>query len=67
MAVGYGSRFGSVCRCPNRYARNIVLANMRKPTGTATPIPILLEVESLEKAVEARALGIELGVGTSVA
>ena len=39
---------------------------MRKPTGTATPIPILLEVGSPEKPAEGRALGPELDVRNSV-
>lgn len=39
---------------------------MRNPTGTATPIPILLEVGRLEDAAKCFALGPELGVGNSV-
>ena len=63
MAIGYRSRFGSVrcLRCPNRYARNIVIANMRQPTGMATPIPVLVELGSPEKAAEGLALNLAFG------
>lgn len=43
-----------------------MLANMRTPTGMATPIPILLEVGSPEEVAEGLALGPEFGVGDSV-
>ena len=68
MAVGYCSRFGFVrcLRCPNRYARKIVLAKIRKPKGMATPIPILLEVGCREKSAKKPALGPELVFGDSV-
>ena len=39
---------------------------MRKPTGTATPIPILPGGESLGEAAGGRAIGPELGVGISL-
>lgn len=39
-----------------------MLANKRTPRGMATPIPILLEVGSPEKAAEALTLGSELTV-----
>lgn len=44
-----------------------LVANMWKPTGTAIPILILLEVRSLERPAEERALGPELDVRNSVA
>ncbi len=63
MPVGNALPVASVrcLRCPNRYARMIVLAKMKNPTGMPTPIPILVETGRPGEAGNWLVLGLGLG------